>query len=226
MRLFAVVVPPRGVIDHVTQLAAGVQPEWEPAAAPGEPGRHAAASSRLFSRRREQVAAPARSTGPMLDLLPAAHIHLPIAKLGGNIPLAEAARVTTALQAQAAEWESPRLNLQGGLALEPKGDDSVWVRLRGDLDALKAVARGVSRVSQGLNLYVDRRAFRPELRLGTINGRTTEAYLETLLTALDDYESPSWWQTTLLLIIPGEAGPDQVPYKVYSEIPLGPAVPH
>ena len=102
----------------------------------------------------------------------------------------------------------------------------MWVGLGGDLDELNAVVRDVSRVAQGLHLFVDRRAFRTDLQLGTINERTTEAHLEQLLAALDAYESPSWWQTTMSLLIPIDLGPDKAPYRLHREITLGPAVPH
>ena len=226
MRLLAALVPPREVLDAVTQLAAGVRPEWKPSAEQGEPGRHAAAAGRLFGRRRDRNIEPARPTGPMLDLLPPVRMHLLVAKLGANLTLNDAARLTNAIEEQASGWESPRLHLQGGVALEPEGDDSVWVGLRGDLDELFAISRGVSRVAQGLHLFVDRRAFRPEIRLGTINEATTEAYLEQLLAVLEAYEGPAWWQATISLLIPIDPGPDQPPYKVHRDIPLGPAVAH
>jgi 2'-5' RNA ligase len=226
MRLFAALVPPRPVLEAVTQLAAGVRPEREPAAEQDEPGRHAASAGRLFGRRRGRVTTSARSNEPMLDLLDPIRMHVLIAKLGANLTLTDAARLTNAMEEQASGWESPRLHLKGGVALEPEGDDSVWVGLRGDVDELFAISRGVARVAQGLHLFVDRRAFRPEIRLGTINGATTEAYLEQLLAALGAYESPAWWQTSISLLIPADLGPSQPPYKVHREIPLGPAVSH
>jgi hypothetical protein len=152
-------------------------------------------------------------------------MHVPIVKFG-NLALTDVARLGDALEAQASEWQSPRLHLQGGVALEPEGDNSVWVGLRGDINELNAVVRDVSRVAQGLHLFVDRRAFRTELRLGTINERTTEAYLEQLLAALEAFESASWWQVTMSLLIPIDLGPEKAPFKLHREIPLGPAVPH
>ena len=86
--------------------------------------------------------------------------------------------------------------------------------------------RDVNRVAQGLHLYVDRRVFRTDLQVGTVNERTTEAQLEQVLAALDAYESQAWWQTTVSLLIPIDLGPDQAPYRLHREISLGPAVPH
>jgi 2'-5' RNA ligase len=227
MHLFAALVLPREMLDLVTQLAAGVQPapELGPPAEPGPGGRHLASAGRRFGRRRDPEPAPAEPTGPLLDLLPPVQMHLPLVKFG-NLALTEATRLSDTLEAEAATWASPRLHLHGGVALEPEGDRSVWAGLEGDLDELKAVARGVNEVSQGLQLFVDRRAFRPFVRLGTINDRTTEAYLEALLAALESFESPSWWQTTVSLLIPADFGPDKPPYRVHRDIRLGPAVAH
>jgi 2'-5' RNA ligase len=224
MHLFAALVPPRDVLDHVRQVAAAVRPEREPVGDPGQTGRHAAGSGRRFGRRRQEPP-PVEAPKPMLDLVPLVRMHVPIAKFG-NLALTDANRLTDAMVEQAADWASPRLNLHGGLALEPEGDDSVWARLAGDIDALHAVNRGVSRVAQGLHLFVDRRVFRPEVRLGTINSHTTEPYLEQLLAELDALDGPSWWQASIALLIPIDLGPDKAPFKVHRDIPLGPAVAH
>jgi 2'-5' RNA ligase len=229
VRLFAALLLPREVLDHVTQLAAGERAEQEPEAAaePAQPGRHLAGSSRLFGRRRDQVqdTAPANSTGPLLDLVPQVRMHVPIVKFG-NLSLTDAARLVDTMERQAAGWQSPRLHLHGGVALEPEGDNSVWVKLDGDLDELNAVVRDVARVAQGLHLFVDRRAWRTHLKLGTINERTTEAYLEQLLSELEAFESQSWWQTTMSMLIPIDLGPEKAPFRLHRDIQLGPAVPH
>jgi len=227
VRLFAAIVPPREVLDHITQLAAGVRPDREPdpLTEPAHPGRQAAGSGRRFSLRRGQDTVFGEPTGPPLDLVPPVRMHIPIVKFG-NLALTDVGRLIDALEVQASDWQSPRLHLQGAVALEPKGDNSVWVRLRGDLDELNEVVRDVSRVAQGLHLFVDRRAFRTELRLGAINERTTEAYIEQLLAAFETFESAAWWQVSFSLLIPIDLGPDQAPYRLHREISLGPAVAH
>jgi 2'-5' RNA ligase len=227
MHLFGGVVLPRDVIAQVALLAAGVraEPEPQPPVLPVEPGRHAASSRRRFGRRRGQEPAPAPPAppvGPQLDLVHPARMYLPIAKFG-SLALTDAARLVNAIEHQASDWQPLRLHLQGGVALEPEGDNSVWVRLRGDVDELNLIARSVSRVAQGLHLFVDRRAFRTEVRLGTVNRATTELYLERLLAALEAYESRSWRQTNISLLIPADVGPDQPPYTVHRDISIGPA---
>jgi RNA 2',3'-cyclic 3'-phosphodiesterase len=211
MHLFAALVPPREALERVRTLVAAIAPVPEVAERP---------KRRLFGRRQQSAAAA--PTQPMLDLLPTTQMHLLVAKFG-NLPLAEATRLATTLDEEAQGWATPRLHLSGGIALEPEGDDSVWVKLAGDLEELDEVRKGVARVAQGLQLFVDRRAFRPHVRIGTINSRTTTPYLEQLLAALDEFESTSWWQTTVSLLVPAELGPGQPPYKDFRDVPLGPA---
>ena len=218
MHLFAALVPPREALERVRTLAAAIAPVPDPSADQGSTKR--GSGRRLFGRRHQpESAAPMQ---PMLDLLPTTQMHLLVAKFG-NLPLAEATRLAETLDHEAMGWATPRLHLSGGVALEPEGDDGVWVRLAGDLDQLETVRQGVSRVAQGLQLFVDRRAFRPHVKIGTINRRTTTAYLEELLAALDDFQSTSWWQTTVSLLVPAELGPGHPPYKDFRDIPLGPA---
>jgi 2'-5' RNA ligase len=217
VNLFAALVPPAEALDRVRVLAAGVAPVPERVVASGPPGRH-----RLGRRRPPESPV---STGPMLDLLPTVQMHVPIAKFG-NLALNDAMRLADAMESDATTWETPRLGLAGALALEPEGDPSVWVKLAGDLDALHAVSQGIARVAKRLHLFVDRRAFRPHVQLGTVNDDTTAGYLEELLAVLEDFESDLWWQTTFLLVSPAEAGPDRPPYRPYRDVRLGPAVAH
>jgi 2'-5' RNA ligase len=221
MQLLAALVPPREALESVRALVAGIPAMPEQ---PSGPGAHARdGSGRRFGWRREHgETAP---TGPLLDLLPTAQMHLLVAKFG-NLPRSEATRLAATLDEQALGWAAPRMHLSGGVALEPQGDDSVWVRLAGDLDELESVRQGVSRVAQGLQLFVDRRAFRPHVKLGRINRRTTTPYLEAVLAALDEFESPSWWQTTVSLLSPADLGPGQPPFNDFHDVPLGPAVKH
>ena len=214
MHLFAALVPPRDVLAELEAVVARVE---EPVVA--------AARSRRFGRRREAVA---EAVGPQLNRVPTPRMLVPIAKFG-HVPVSDATTLADMLREQARHWAAPRLRLSGAEALERPGDQSVWVRLAGDpddLDALSAVAQGVALVSQGVQLFVDRRAFRPVMELGSINQFTTPEYLERLVAELDAFEGTAWWQSTLSLLVPSEGSRDPAPHRVFQEIPLGPAVRH
>lgn len=214
MHLFAALVPPRHVLDEIEAVVARAE---EPVVAAGSKG------GRRFGRRRE---AAEDLPGPQLNRIRAPRMLVPIAKFG-HLPVTDAAHLADALREQAQNWPAPRLHFSGGAALEWPGDQSAWVKLAGDLDdldALNAVAQGVSLVSQGLQLFVDRRAFRPMMEIGSVNRLTTPEYLERLLAELDDLGGTPWWQATLSLLIPAEGGP--AAHRSFQEIPLGPAVAH
>ena len=70
------------------------------------------------------------------------------------------------------------MHLEGGTALEFPGDESVWAKLAGDLDALNVIGRGVPQVVQRLGFFVDRRAFRAWLPVGAITDATSAPHLQ------------------------------------------------
>jgi 2'-5' RNA ligase len=217
VHLFAALLPPPDELERVRAVAAGVAPVRDRPVTTGPPGRH------RVGRRQQPEAPPPLE--PMLDLIPTESMHLPVVRFG-NLGLDVATRLADAIERDARAWESPRLQLAGGLALEPEGDNSVWVKLAGDLDALRSINQGLARVAQVLHLFVDRRVFRPHVRLGTVNEHTTTGYLEQLLSVLDELDGSKWWQTDLALLIPADRGPGLPPYKHFKTISLGSAVPH
>jgi len=216
MHLFAALVPPQHVLDEIEAVVARAE---EPVVAAGSKG------GRWFGRRRETAEEPA---GPQLNRIRSPRMLVPITKFG-HLPVTDATRLADSLRDQAQHWPSPRLHFSGGAALEWPGDQSVWVKVAGgldDLEAFNAVAKGVSLVSQGLQLFVDRRAFRPMMEIGSVNRLTTPEYLERLVAELDAFEGTPWWQTSLSLLIPAEGAQNRAAHKSFREIPLGPAVPH
>ena len=229
MRLFAALVPPREVLDDVTQLAAGVARDR--GARTGSPSRPTPAATprgprRRFSRRRGQ--APRRSRpGPMLDLVPPVRMHVPIVKFG-NLALTDVGPADRRPGAS-----RPRAGSRRGCTCTgaPRWSRRATTRCGSELRRRRRRAeRGGARRGPGRAgaPSVRRPAGRSgtELQLGTINERTTEAYLEQLLAALDTFESAAWWQVTFSLLIPIDLGPDKAPYRLHREISLGPAVAH
>ncbi len=201
----------RDVLDHVAQLVAGVrvEPEPEPVAAPAHlshPGRHAASTGKRFGRRRGHDTAPPRRPGRRWTWC---------RRSGCTCRSSSSATLrSTTPHGSSTPWSSrPRTGsprgctCTGGVASEPEGDSSVWVRLAWRPGRAE---RGRARREPGRAgaPAVRRPAGVPaELQVGTINERTTEAYLEQLLAALDAFESPAWWQTTVSLLIPDRPGP-------------------
>ena len=158
MRLFAAIVPPPAVLEEVREVVQSVLPD--------APSPH----SRKGLRARfggGQAAAPTTSESNELVTPTLREWYLPITHFG-NVTLGDTVLLGNALRAEAREWARPELHFAGGAALEWPGDESVWVKLGGDTDALTVIGRGVPKVVQRLGYFVDRRQFRPWLSVGTI----------------------------------------------------------
>jgi 2'-5' RNA ligase len=212
--IIAALLPPPDVLERVRSVVTGVTLASQEPAGRGRRG--------LLRRRAPVAPSP---PPPMLDVRPAPAMYLPIARFG-NLALGDVSRLVDAMEGEAREWATPRLSLSGGVAPEAEGDDEVYIKLAGDLDALGVVTRGITKVAADRQLYVDRRRFRPHVEVGRVNDHTTPAYLGALVEALDQFESTSWWMTHVSLVTPTDLGPGRAPFKTYREIPLGPTVTH
>ena len=199
MRLFTAIVPPREILEEVKRVVQSVNP---PVA---DPDRRGGPLSKLASRRyrgahaagREPVKtqdAPPMLTEPTtheLDSPDIDDLYLPLAGFG-NVALGDATKLAGGLRPQVATWSRAELVFTGAAALEFPGDQSVWIKLDGDIDALMAIGKGVSLAVQRNGYFVDRRKFRPWLSVGTITETTTAPYLERLVAALDGFRGQPW----------------------------------
>jgi 2'-5' RNA ligase len=216
MRLFAAIVPPRDILEDVSRTvrsATATEPEPAP--------------RRLFGRRpraREGAGGDGGSAGtmlagsPELDTPSPAEMYLPITAFG-NVTRGDSIKLANALRTEAAGWRPPTVSLAGGTALEFPGDESVWVKLDGDVDGLLAIGRGVPLVVQRLGFFVDRRVFRPWLPVATITEHTTAPYLERVVEALDHFHGTSWTVDSVFLMrrVP-DAPADE--FEVMEQMPL------
>lgn len=189
MLVHGAIVPPRSVLDAVAAVVRSVPEPVEVAAGPakGVLGR--------LGRRKEE--APARPAPPMLEHVPVERMHLPITGFG-NLITNDARRLVQAITEAAATWDAPTVRFTGGTALDFPGDWSLWARLEGDVDALGAVARGVTQSVEGLGFFVDRRQFRPMLSVARVTPATTGPFLETVVDALDAFRGEDWTAAILL----------------------------
>ncbi len=181
MRLFAAIVPPRAVLDELLEVVHGVRP----------PSIGPAPKRGLLSRFGGRATADETGDSDELTVPAAQQVYLPITGFG-NVTFGDSVQLTKALRTEAATWERPTVHIAGGTALEFKGDESVWAKIEGDVDALNTIGRGVPQVVQRLGFFVDRRQFRPWLPVGTITDTTTAPYLQSVVDALEGFRSQSW----------------------------------
>ena len=172
----------------------------------------------------QELADVVRAVGPdtpELNAVRAESMHIPITNFG-NVTLADARALETAIGREAANWPAPKLRFTGGTALEWRGDESVWAKLEGDVDELAQVGKGVPVVVQRLGFFVDRRQFRPWLSVGTITDATSAPYLERLVGALEAFEGQSWVleQVTVLRRLPVLDDGSDGGFEVVEQLPL------
>lgn len=222
MYLSAVIVPPTDVVQELARAIASVVPKkprnsqsrsdqpgpgqtgsgqsgaaGRPPAAEQPGSRHRGARRGLFGRKDPDSAET--SHAPQLDIVPIPLLHLPLAAFG-NLATLDVVTLADALRKEAASWERPVLRFSGAAALEWPGDTSVWVRVAGDNDHLDVVGKGVAKVAQSLDLFVDRRRFRPWMSVGTINEQTDATYLEELVARLDRFDGIGWTVPEIVLL--------------------------
>ncbi len=195
MNLYAEVVPPPHVLDEVMaavqQACHQAQIAADERAAEGRRGRPGGG---WFRRKREaESASPAHSSpsSVQLDLLAAEELAIPLARFG-NVTRRDSLRLADVMRTAAAEIERPAVYFSGASALDFDGDRQVWVRLAGDVDAIRDVPRGVTQAVEKLGFYVDRRLFRTQIAVGTINDATTAPYLEDVVDALKSFSGVAW----------------------------------
>lgn len=178
------IVPPRAVLEEIVAVVQSVRREVESEAEP-EP-----AARRLFGRHKDGEPAPVVEPPVLVDI-PVALMQIPITEFG-NVTANDAHRLAEAIANAAADWTAPQVRFAGGTALDFPGDPCVWAKLDGDVDALRAIARGVTQSVERLGFFVDRRLFRPMLSLATVTESTTGPDLDAVVGALDAFRGQEW----------------------------------
>lgn len=212
MLLYGAIIPPRAPLDAVLDLVRSVP---VPDRAPAEP----APAGFLRRRGKRERTVPALEERAALDLVPPDLVHFPITGFG-NLTSGDATRLVETLAAAAAAWSAVPVRFAGGAALEFPGDWSVWATLDGDLEALRAIARGVTESVESLGFFVDRRVFRPMLSLATVTEATTGPYLEAVVGALDAFEGEQWVVDHVTVTTKSYAG-DGAGFTEFRRIDLG-----
>jgi hypothetical protein len=159
MQLLAVIVPPAEVVQDA--LDAAHELCSTAATATDEPGR--GLLDRIRGRRRTAPPAPPVALRP---LAPEA-VFVRLAKFG-NVTGSDASTLAQALGSVAGAWPAPVLHVSR-LKVTEAAPAEVTADLEGDVDALRDIFRNVNEVARRQRFFLDRRSFRAELALGSVD---------------------------------------------------------
>jgi hypothetical protein len=160
MQLYAVIIPPPAVVQGALEAAGGLCPPAPAAPEPTRPGL----LDRLLGRR--QAEPPAAPTVAVLPAAPEA-VFVRLAKFG-NVTADDAEGLAAALGAVAGTWPAPVLRVSKVRVAEAHPFD-VTAQLDGDVDALRDIYGNVNEVARLQRFFLDRRSFRSELPLGSLD---------------------------------------------------------
>jgi hypothetical protein len=137
-----------------------------------------------------------------LERIPSGRMQLSVAAFG-NVAKGDTVSLFSELTRLARTWPAvPTLRFSGGAALEWPGDQRVWAKLEGGVEALQEVAASIAPAMLRLGYAIDRRRFRPWLPLGTVTPTTGLDFLQRLLGALDSHQGAPWEATSLSVLRP------------------------
>ena len=118
---------------------------------------------------------------------------------------------------------APEVWLQDFAALPEAGDDSVWVGLRSKGDAVTGLAQQLPVWAHEVGFAIDRRSYRPRIRLAKVGPQTTVQYLQWF-EGHPGYQSPPWSAEAVVLGAEKPPKPGQPRgFEVLREIEFGPA---
>lgn len=191
MQLHAVIVPPPGVVQDALDAAGDLIPP--PPAATEEPRRGLV--DRLLARR--PVEPPA---APVVTLAPAASeaVFVRLAKFG-NVTATDADGLAAALEAEAGTWSAPVLRVSAVRVADAHPFD-VTAQLDGGVDALRDIYRNVIEVARLQRFYLDRRSFRAELTLGSVEVEDGGPVPDVVAGAEVPHQGPRWSPSHITLL--------------------------
>jgi 2'-5' RNA ligase len=191
MQLLAVIVPPPEVVRDALEAAQALC-STEPATK-DEPGRG------LLDRIRGRRGGASRNA-PSVALHPLSSdaVFVRLAKFG-NVTGDDVEGLARALTAVAGTWPAPVLRTTGVSVAESE-PHTVTAQLGGDVDALRDIYGNVNEVARQQRFFLDRRSFRSELVVGSVEGQDGATVPLTLLGAEAPHAGPSWSPAHVTLV--------------------------
>ena len=216
MQLLAVIVPPPEVVRDALGAAEALC-STAPAPATNDEARRGLLDRLRGRRQGAKHTAPAVALRPLS--LDAAFVRL--AKFG-NVTGHDAEGLARALAAVAGTWPAPVLHTTG-VGVSESEPHAVTARLDGDVDALRDIYGRVNEVARQQRFFLDRRSFRSELVVGSVEGEDGAPVPATLLGAEAPHAGPTWSPTHVTLVR-ASFGASGTTYSEHSQAELAPGV--
>ena len=212
MQLLAVIVPPPEVVRDALEAAQALC-STEPATE-DEGGRG------LLDRIRGRRGGASR-TAPSVALHPLSSdaVFVRLAKFG-NVTGDDVEGLARALTAVAGTWPAPVLRTTGVSVTESE-PHTVTAQLGGDVDALRDIYGNVNEVARQQRFFLDRRSFRSELVVGSVEGQDGAPVPPTLLGAEAPHAGPSWSPAHVTLVR-ASFGASGATYSELAQVELAP----
>ena len=128
-----------------------------------------------------------------------ADLHLTLAFLG-EVPDVRLPDVKHALASAARTARTPLLRLAGGGSFGQGRSTVLWVDVRGDVEALDALARSIRGGLREAGLPCDDKPFRAHLTIARPGDRVPEADLRADRDTLNGYAGPQWSAGEVVLV--------------------------
>lgn len=180
MQLQAVIVPPPSVVQDA--LAAARTITLKPGASPQKQGM----VQRLRQRQSGRVAPVDHLAVVASDAMFIRLAHL------GSVTSEDALRLARALDEPAATWPAPVVHV-AELDIELTDTQMlITARLGGDTDGLRDIFRAFNEAAKAQRFFLDRRSFRPEFTVASIDLPDDPTFLDRLEWDADTHQGPEW----------------------------------
>ena len=118
----------------------------------------------------------------------------------GHVSLGDLNRIQDGLSEVTAATTPFTLRLARVVPLPEDGDDSVWVEVAGG-NAPVELSNRIAAAMRHTGFFLDRRSFRPRIRLARVGPQTTVEFLERVVSELGNYRGPAWTASQVTLAI-------------------------
>lgn len=183
MRLHAVVVPPLEVLRDCLDKAQSIS--LVPVSRRGEP------RAGLLGRMLRRETAAASSPDLTLTVVPSEEGFVRLARFG-NVTLGDAHSLAQVLGEAAGSWPVPEVYVAGLVLDTTVPRPVITAQLGGDTDGLQSVFAHFHEVARQQRFFLDRRSFRPEFTVATLDLPDDPSLRQRIRFNAHDHRGPDW----------------------------------